>query len=331
MRVLVTGGAGFIGSHVAKALKAAGHVPITYDNLSRGNRAAVRFGPFEQGDIRDQECLARVFEKYQPAGVIHMAALAYVRESVVDPLAYYQNNVGGSVSLIAAMRKSKCPAIVFSSTCATYGVAQAVPITEEHPTDPINPYGASKLMVERVLRDAETAGGPRSVVLRYFNAAGSDPDGEIGEWHDPETHVIPLCLMAASGEIEAFTLLGEDHGTPDGTPLRDYIHVSDLAAAHVQALEYLALGGASRLFNLGTGRRYSVKDVIAAVERVTGMKVPVTILPRHPADPPILVADGEKARAALGFSPQHPNLDDMVAHAWTWRQSARKKYDAEKS
>lgn len=319
MNVLVTGGAGFIGSHVAKALAQAGHTPIAFDNLSRGNRWAVKYGPFEEGDIRDAARLAEVFARYRPTGVIHMAALAYVRESVLDPLAYYANNIGGSVSLVAAMQKAGCGAIVFSSTCATYGVARQVPITEDHPTDPINPYGASKLAVERVLRDAEAAGGPRFVALRYFNAAGSDPDGEIGESHDPETHVIPLCMMAARGEIESFTLLGEDHATPDGTPLRDYIHVSDLADAHVRALEHLMSGGASDILNLGTGQRYSVKDVIGAVERVSGLKVPVTVLPRHPADPPVLVAEGLRARERIGFAPRYLSLDDMVRHAWAWR------------
>ena len=326
MNVLVTGGAGFIGSHVAKALAQAGFVPVTVDNLSRGNRAAVRFGPFEEADIRDGERLAAVLARYRPVGVIHLAAFAYVRESVLDPLAYYRNNVTGSISLITELSRSGSPPIVFSSTCATYGVARQVPITEQHPTEPINPYGASKLMIERVLADSAAAGGPRSVALRYFNAAGSDPDGEIGEWHEPETHVIPLCLMAARGEIETFGLLGEDHATPDGTPVRDYIHVTDLADAHVRALRHLLADGASHVLNLGTGGRYSVRDVIGAVERVTGSKVPVKVGPRHPADPPVLVADGALARDVLGFAPRYTTLDDIVAHAWAWRQKARVVY-----
>jgi len=324
--IIVTGGAGFIGSHVCKALAAAGFHPVAYDNLSRGNRAAVQFGPLEVGDINDTANLVDVMKRHQAVGVIHMAALAYVRESVLDPLAYYSNNVTGSTRLIAAMRDAGVKPIVFSSTCATYGEAREVPITEAHPTMPINPYGASKLMVERILADAEPAHGIRSVALRYFNAAGSDPDGQIGEWHAPETHVIPLCLMAARGEIEAFSLLGDDHATPDGTPLRDYIHVSDLADAHVLALKYLLDGGESRVMNLGVGRGYSVREVIAAVEKVTGLSVPVKVLDRHPADPPSLISDGQTAREVLGFSPRFPDLETMVSNAWSWRQKALALY-----
>ena len=324
--VVVTGGAGFIGSHVCKALSKAGYLPVAYDNLSRGNRAAVKFGPLEEGDIRDVGRLSGVLKSHAAAGVIHMAAFAYVRESVLDPLAYYDNNVGGSTRIVMAMREAGVSRIVFSSTCATYGEARETPITESHPTDPINPYGASKLMVERVLRDADAAHGIKSVSLRYFNAAGSDPDGEIGEWHVPETHIIPLCLMAARGEIEAFTLLGEDHATPDGTALRDYIHVCDLADAHVLALEYMLKGGKTEVMNLGNGRGYSVRQVIAAVEKVTGLKVPVTCLPRHPADPPVLVSDGQFARRCLGFLPKRPDLEQMVADSWAWRQKASAVY-----
>jgi UDP-glucose-4-epimerase GalE len=320
--VLVTGGAGFIGSHVCKALAEAGQEPVTYDNLSRGNRAAVRFGPSVVGDVADTVHLSEVIRRYRPAGVIHMAAFAYVRESVIDPNLYYRNNVGGSLGLIEAMRQTGVPAIVFSSSCATYGVARKVPIDEDHPTEPINPYGASKLMVERILKDADRAYGIKSVCLRYFNASGSDPDAGIGEWHEPETHVIPLLLMAARGEIEEFGLLGEDHATPDGTPVRDYIHVMDLAAAHVLALDYLLKGGASEIMNLGVGNGFSVREVVGAVERVTGLKVPLKVLPRHPADPPILVAKGHKACRILGFDPRYRNLDEIVSHAWNWRRKA---------
>lgn len=325
-RVVVTGGAGYIGSHVCKALARAGYDPVTYDNFSRGNRAAVCYGPCEEGDIRDANRLARVCAHYRAIAVIHMAAFAYVRESVENPLAYYENNVGGSLGIVNAMRRCGISAIVFSSTCATYGVARQVPITEEHPTEPINPYGTTKLMVERMLADAEAAYGIRSVSLRYFNAAGSDPEGEIGEWHCPETHVIPLCFMAALGEIEAFTLLGDDHSTPDGTPLRDYIHVSDLAEAHVRALAYLLAGGKSRVLNLGLGNGCSVREVIAAVERVSGLVVPVRTLSRHAADPPVLVSAGVRARNILSFSPKFTDIEVMVTHAWAWKQKASNAY-----
>ncbi|MEL7274053.1 MAG: UDP-glucose 4-epimerase GalE [Pseudomonadota bacterium] len=324
--IIVTGGAGYIGSHVCKVLAQHGFQPVTYDNLSRGNEKAVQFGPFEKGDIQDMDRLAEVFEQYKPVGVIHMAALAYVRESVEDPLAYYENNVGGSTRLIAAMVKAHVPAIVFSSTCATYGVAQQVPILEDHSTKPINPYGHSKLMVEQVLADADATHGLRSTCLRYFNACGSDPDGQVGEWHDPETHVIPLCMMAARGEIEHFTLLGDDHETEDGTPVRDYIHVMDLAEAHVLALKRMLEGGESVTLNLGVGNGISVKQIVEAVEHVSGLPVPVKLLPRHPADPPVLIASGDSARELLGFEPQYTDVNEIIAHAWMWRQKAQSVY-----
>lgn len=325
-KIVVTGGAGYIGSHVCKALSQRGFEPVSYDNLSRGNRAAVQFGPFEEGDIRDVENLEAVFEKYKPAGVIHMAALAYVRESTIDPLGYYENNVGGSTRLIQAMVNQNVNAIVFSSTCATYGVAQQVPILEDHPTQPINPYGHSKLMVEQILADADASHGLKSTRLRYFNACGCDPEGQIGEWHSPETHVIPLCMMAAKGEIEQFTLLGDDHDTDDGTPVRDYIHVTDLAEAHVLALTRLLEGGDSLTMNLGVGNGISVQQIVEAVEKVSGLKVPLKILPRHPADPPTLIASGETAREILGFEPKYTVIEEIISHAWAWHQKAPAVY-----
>jgi UDP-arabinose 4-epimerase len=318
--VVVTGGAGFIGSHVCKALARAGYVPVTYDNLSRGNRAAVRFGPFERGDVRDVAALSDVFRRHRAIGVIHMAAYAYVRESVTDPLAYYENNVVGSIRLLAAMQTSGVRVVVFSSTCAVYGTARQIPISEADPLDPINPYGASKLMVERAMRDIGGRAGIRSLSLRYFNAAGSDPDLEIGEWHHPETHAIPLCVMAARGEIKSFDLLGDDHATADGTPVRDYIHVADLADVHVRGLEYLRDNGPTRALNVGLGHGHTVREIIKAVEKVACVPVPVRVLDRHAADPPALVADGRAAQDLLGFKPRHTSIETMVAHAWDWRK-----------
>jgi UDP-arabinose 4-epimerase len=319
-RVLVTGGAGFIGSHVCKALAEASFIPVTYDNFSRGNRDAVKFGPLEEGDIADADRLAGVIERHRPIGVIHMAAFAYVRESVLDPLMYYRNNVAGSIGLVEAMRRTGLSAIVFSSTCATYGVARHVPITEDHPCVPLSPYGTSKLVVERVLHDADQAYGIKSVSLRYFNAAGSDPEGEIGEVHDPETHIIPLLLMAATGEIEAFTVFGEDFATTDGTAVRDYIHVCDLAQAHILALNEVLDRGVSDIINLGIGHGYSVREVIRTAERVTGLPIPVATRPRHPADAPALIADGARSRARLRFEPKYPQLEAMIDHAWAFKQ-----------
>ena len=324
-RVLVTGGAGFIGSHVAMALAKAGRQPVVYDSLSRGNRKAVQFGPLEEGDVRDVERLTAAMKRHRIAGVIHMAAFAYVRESVENPLLYYDNNVIGSIRLVQAMQAAGVGRIVFSSTCAIYGMPSRLPIEETDATLPISPYGASKLMMERVLSDAEPR-GIRSVSLRYFNAAGSDPEGRIGEWHRPETHIIPSALMAARGEIPALTLFGDRHPTPDGTTIRDYVHVQDLADAHVHALDYLGRGGKSDIFNLGGGNGHSIRDIVASVQRVTGLGVPHKVVAANPGDPPILVASGDKARRTLGFAPKLTRLDDMIAHAWVWRQKAQAAY-----
>jgi UDP-arabinose 4-epimerase len=321
MKILVTGGAGYVGSHACKALASAGHHPIVYDNLSRGHRGLVKWGTFEQGDILDQSRLKEVFARHRPDGVLHFAALAYVGESVADPALYYRNNVIGSHSLLEAMRASGVQLLVFSSTCATYGPPLRTPIDEDHPQQPVNPYGETKLAVERMLRDYGTAYGLRWAALRYFNAAGADPDGEIGEMHEPETHAIPLAIFAALGRIPSFTLYGTDYPTADGSAIRDYIHVTDLAAAHVAALDYLAGGGAPVALNLGTGSGTSVLQIVRTVEAVTGRPVPTTHSERRAGDPSALVADAGRARAVLGWTPKFTSIDDIVSSAWRWHAS----------
>jgi len=318
--ILVTGGAGYVGSHACKALAAAGHTPVVYDNLSRGHREFARWGPLEVGDLGDAAQLEGVFARHRIDAVMHFAALAYVGESVEQPALYYRNNVGGTLELLEAMRRAGVNLLVFSSTCATYGVPERMPITEDLPQQPINPYGATKLMIERVLRDYEPAYGLRSVALRYFNAAGCDPDGEVGEDHKPETHLIPRVLMAADGTLPHIDVFGTDYPTPDGTCLRDYIHVADLADGHVRALDYLQRGGASTAINLGTGRSFSVREVIAAAERVTGRRIPVEEGPRRAGDPPVLVADATRARAVLGFAPRFTEIEPIVETAWRWHK-----------
>ena len=316
--VLVTGGAGYVGSHACKALAAAGYRPVVLDDLSRGHAAAVQWGPLEVGSIADRACLDSVLERHRPGAVLHFAAFAYVGESMSEPLAYYRNNVGGTVTLLEAMRDHGVGRLVFSSTCATYGVPRELPIPESHPQEPINPYGRSKLMVERILADVDAAHGLRSIALRYFNAAGADPDGAIGEQHEPETHLVPLVLEAAAGRRECVTIHGTDYDTPDGTCLRDYIHVTDLAEAHVLALRALERGAASTAYNLGNGRGFSVREVIRAVERVTGCEVPVASGPRRAGDPAALVGSAERAMRELGWSPRHADLEQIVATAWAW-------------
>ncbi|HSD41740.1 MAG TPA: UDP-glucose 4-epimerase GalE [Burkholderiales bacterium] len=318
--ILVTGGAGYVGSHACKALAAAGHTPVVYDNLSRGHREFARWGPLEVGDIGDAARLDAVFARHRVDAVMHFAALAYVGESVSEPALYYRNNVGGTLELLEAMRRAGVRRLVFSSTCATYGVPERMPITEDLPQQPINPYGMSKLVVERMLRDYDAAYGLRSVSLRYFNAAGCDPDGEVGEDHDPETHLIPRVLMAADGALPHVEIFGTDYSTPDGTCLRDYVHVADLAEGHVQALGYLERGGATTAINLGTGRAFSVREVIAAAERVTGRRVPVREAARRAGDPPVLVADAARARAVLGFAPRFTEIEPIVETAWRWHK-----------
>ncbi|MDS4042014.1 MAG: UDP-glucose 4-epimerase GalE [Candidatus Competibacter sp.] len=316
--ILVTGGAGYIGSHACKALARAGYLPVVYDNLVYGHEWAVKWGPLERGDLLDGTRLAEVIARYRPAAAIHFAAYAYVGESVSDPAKYYGNNVGGTLSLLAALRAGGVERLVFSSTCATYGVPERLPIDESHPQRPVNPYGHSKWMIEQVLRDYAQAYELRSIVLRYFNAAGSDPDGEIGEDHTPETHLIPLVLRAARDPNAPVSIHGTDYPTPDGTCIRDYIHVTDLADAHLRALAALEKGAETAAYNLGTGRGHSVREIVAAARRVTGREIAVVEGPRRPGDPPELVADATRAGIELGWIPGFTEIDDIIETAWRW-------------
>jgi UDP-arabinose 4-epimerase len=316
--ILVTGGAGYIGSHTCKALRRAGYVPVTYDNLSRGNSEAVQWGPLEVGDLADRARLREVMAQHRPAAVVHFAALAYVGESNENPAAYYGNNVGGTAALLEVMREAGVRHIVFSSTCAIYGAPKTVPISEECPEAPINPYGASKMVCERMLRECAAAFPLTFTALRYFNAAGADPDGEIGECHVPETHAIPLLLDAAAGAAGGFTIFGEDYPTPDGTCVRDYIHVSDLARAHVLALDLLGDVPSAHVFNLGSGGGSSVNEVIDVARRVTGMAIGVMRGARRAGDPPILVASSLRAHQELLWKPQRQELATIVEDAWRW-------------
>jgi UDP-arabinose 4-epimerase len=320
-RVLVTGGAGYIGSHACKALAEAGYTPITFDNLSFGHREAVRWGPFEEGDLSDRPALERIIRSHGIDSVIHFAALAYVGESMIEPLRYYRNNVAGTLSLLEAMQACAVSRIVFSSTCATYGIPQSVPIAEDHPQSPVNPYGESKLAVERMLHWVEQAFGIRWMSLRYFNAAGADAAGNLGEDHDPETHLIPLAIDAALGRREALRVMGTDYPTPDGTAIRDYIHVTDLADAHVRALRHLEAGGPSCALNLGTGRGHSVREVVSMIARLTGRPVPTVDAPRRPGDPAELIALPGRAREVLGWEPRHSDLETIVRSAVRWHES----------
>ena len=315
--VLVVGGAGYIGSHACKALHKAGYTPVVYDNLVYGHEDAVKWGPFEKGDLLDAARLDTVLSRYKPVCVMHFAAFAYVGESVTDPSKYYGNNITGSLALLDAMRRNGVDTIVFSSTCATYGEVDTLPIIETLPQNPVSPYGYSKLVVENALRDYGRAYGLKWVAMRYFNAAGLDPDGDLGERHDPETHAIPLALLAAMRQTE-FNVFGTDYDTPDGTAIRDYIHVCDLADAHVRAIAYLQNGGESTAFNLATGRGTSVKEILSAVEKAVGSPVPVKYAPRRAGDAPVLYATGEKARTLLGWVPEYTDIDLIVKTAADW-------------
>jgi len=314
-RILVTGGAGFIGSHTCKLLAQEGYEPVVYDNLSTGHAANVRWGPFVEGDVADTERLADTLRRYRAEAVIHFAASAYVGESMASPDLYYRNNVGGMIGLLAAICRAGPLPVVFSSSCATYGIPATLPIREDTPQSPINPYGRTKLIGEQMLADHDAAFGLRHVALRYFNAAGADPDGELVENHDPETHLIPRALMAAAGMIPALEIFGDDYDTGDGTCERDYVHVTDLAHAHVLALRHLGNGGASLRANVGSGRAWSIRQVLDMVEKVTGRRVPCVIRPRRPGDPGVLVADAALAREALGFTTRHSELENIIATA----------------
>jgi len=321
--VVVTGGAGYIGSHACKALAQEGYTPVAFDNLIRGNRWAVKNGPLELGDILDRAKLDEVFQRYQPEAVLHFAAYAYVGESVEDPGKYYRNNLAGTLTLLEAMRDHGVKKLVFSSTCATYGNPESTPIAEDHPQRPINPYGRSKLFVEQMLRDFDQTYDLRSISLRYFNAAGADADGDIGEAHDPETHLIPLILDVALGRRPYITVFGDDYDTPDGTCIRDYIHVTDLAEAHLLALHALEDGAQSAAFNLGNGQGFSVKEIIAEAERVTQRQIKSIIGPRRNGDPAILVGDSTLIRAQLGWEPKLSELNTTLTSAWRWSRSTR--------
>lgn len=320
MNILVTGGAGYIGSHCCKELHRRGHTPITLDNLVYGHRENVKWGKLFQGNISNDRVLNDIFKIHTIHAVMHFAAYAYVGESMVDPRKYYENNVMGTITLLHHLLENNVRYFIFSSTCATYGVPQKLPLDENHPRRPINPYGKTKYMIEEILSDYSAAYDLKFMCLRYFNAAGADPEGEIGEKHDPETHLIPLILDAAVDRSKAVQVFGNDYDTADGTCVRDFIHVSDLADAHVLALEQLLKGHASDFINLGTGSGFSVLQAIEKASKVTGKKIPYTIAERRPGDPAVLIASNQKARKVLGWKPKYTNLGDIIQTAWNWHQ-----------
>ena len=316
--ILVTGGAGYIGSHACKALARAGYTPVCYDNLERGHAWAVQWGPLEQGDILDRQRLDAVLQKYQPDAVMHFAAYAYVEESVKDPDKYYKNNVEGSMTVLEAMRANGINRFIFSSSCAVYGTPQEPLLKENHPIAPINPYGAGKAAVENKLLEYSNASAFRYISLRYFNAAGADPEGEIGEAHEPETHLIPLVLNTAMNQQEAITVYGDDYDTPDGTCIRDFIHVADLADGHLRALRHLEQGNFSNIINLGTSAGYSVKEIIHCARNITGREIREKIMGRRAGDPPRLVANRDYAEKILGWKPQYSRIENIIETAWRW-------------
>ena len=322
MAILVCGGAGYIGSHINKELNKNGYETVVFDNLIYGHREAVKWGTFIEGDLSNTEDIEKVFSTYDIEAVFHFAAYAYVGESVNEPEKYYYNNVVNTLNLLKVMRKHNCKKIIFSSTCATYGEPEKVPITEDMPQNPINPYGMTKLTVERIFKDYKKAYGLQFAVLRYFNAAGADPDGEIGESHDPETHIIPLVLDAASGKRADIKVFGTDYDTPDGSCIRDYIHVTDLADAHLRALHYLENGGEGDFFNLGNTIGTSVLEIVDSVKRVTGKDFKVILSDRRAGDPAKLVGSSEKARRVLGWEPKYADIDTIVKNAWEWHENA---------
>jgi UDP-glucose 4-epimerase len=326
MRVLVTGGAGYIGSQTVKELLATGHDPVIVDDLSEGHREAVVGGSLHEISLSNGEGLRALLGKEPVDAVIHFAAFCYVGESMEAPLKYYRNNVAGAVSLLDAVIEAGVRKFVFSSSCATYGEPVKTPIAEDHPQAPVNVYGRTKLIVEGMLRDLDRSHGLRSIPLRYFNAAGADPEGALGEDHDPETHLIPLVLQVALGQREAIRIFGDDYDTPDGTCVRDYVHTADLARAHILALEHLASGGASEAFNVGTGQGYSVREVIECARKVTGRPIPAVVAPRRPGDPAMLVAASSKIRDRLGWRPELPDLEEIIRTAWEWHRTHPKGY-----
>lgn len=322
MTILVTGGAGYIGSHTVKLLKSKGYDLLVFDNLVYGHqyiidRLAV---DFIQGDLIDRALLDKIFQEYNIEAVIHFAAYAYVGESMENPAKYYRNNTVATLNLLEAMENAGVKKIVFSSTCATYGIPNEIPITESHSQNPINTYGYTKLIVEKMLADFQRAYDWEYVAFRYFNAAGASVDGLIGEDHNPEPHLIPLVLYTALGKRDSVSILGDDYPTPDGTCIRDYIHVEDLAQAHLLGVEYLLKGGKSDVFNLGNGNGFSVKEVIESAKKVTQKDFTVKVVDRRPGDPPILVGSSEKAKNILGWQPQYPNIETIIRHAWQWHQ-----------
>jgi UDP-glucose 4-epimerase len=318
--ILITGGAGYIGAHANKELNLAGYDTLVLDNMSYGHEDFLKWGDYENVDLGDLDSLRDVFREYDIDAVMHFAAFTYVGESVEDPQKYYINNLKNTLNLLQVMNEFKVTKMVFSSTCATYGNPQEIPITETHPQNPISPYGKAKLMVEQVLADYSSAYGLCYVSLRYFNAAGADPEGEIGERHDPETHLIPLILDAAIGKREDIKIFGTDYPTPDGTCIRDYIHVTDLADAHIKSLKYLENDGKSDVFNLGNGNGFSVREVIEEAIKVTGKKIKATETDRRPGDPPILVGSADKAREILKWQPKYDDLSRIISTAWEWHK-----------
>ncbi|MFC1538948.1 UDP-glucose 4-epimerase GalE [Candidatus Latescibacterota bacterium] len=321
--VLVTGGAGYIGSHTCKALSKAGYLPVTLDSLVYGHSESVKWGPLIEGDILERNVLDRVFEEYTPLGILHFAAYIDVGESVRNPGKYYRNNVSGTISLLEAARDYNCERFVFSSTAATYGEPEEIPIPVDHPQKPLSPYGWSKLMIEQLLKDFDKAYDICHASLRYFNAAGADPDNEIGEMHDPESHLIPLAIKAVQGLRPAIEIFGTDYPTPDKTAIRDYIHVTDLAEAHVKALECLLSGNESFALNMGTGKGHSVREVIEAVGHISGKPVPVKETGRRPGDAPVLIADSSLANDILDWKPVITDLNDIIETAWNWHEKMK--------
>jgi UDP-glucose 4-epimerase len=323
--ILIVGGAGYIGSHVNKLLNESGYETIILDNLSYGHKEAVQWGILEECDIKDIDDIDKIFTKYDIDAVMHFSSFIEVGESVTNPEKYYTNNVVNTMNLLKVMLKHDVKKFIFSSTCATYGVPQKIPLTEDHPQNPINPYGWTKLMVERILKDYDTAYGLKSIILRYFNASGADESGLIGENHNPESHLIPLILDAAIGKREDIKIYGTDYDTPDGTCIRDYIHVNDLADAHIKALEYLNENNTSNEFNLGNGKGFSVREVIESVKKVTGRQFKVSETPRREGDPAVLIGSAQKAKDLLGWNPQYVQIDQIVETAWNWHQKLNKE------